>query len=226
MALHHGEADGNLSPPMRAHDPYALAPRLPVPASGAPLQVESLLTSARSERIEIEIGPGRGGFLFERLEARSDVGMLGFEIRRKWAKTVDDRLARLGYGARARVFAEDAKAALPVLTPDASIAAFFINFPDPWWKKRHQKRLVVGSPVLNEIGRLLRPSGELFVQTDVEERAEAYEALAEAHGSFATGGDSEGSARLAANPYGATSHRERRAVADAIPIYRLRFIKR
>jgi tRNA (guanine-N7-)-methyltransferase len=151
--------------------------------------------------------------------------MLGLEIRRKWAQIVDDRLRRSGHGERARVFAEDARDALVRLGPDASVAAVFLHFPDPWWKKRHQKRLVIGGLLLDEIARLLAAGGELFVQTDVAERADGYDALVAAHGAFEPRGDLPGSASVAQNPYGARSHRERRAEADQIPVHRLRFVR-
>src|SRR5438876_45170 len=61
-----------------------------------------------------------------------------------------------------------------------SIARVFVHFPDPWWKKRHRKRLLVGTPLLAELVRVLAPGGELFIQTDVEERAAGYEALCDA----------------------------------------------
>jgi len=200
---------------------YADAPRLP---RDQIVDVRRLL-SARPEQIEIEIGPGRGGFLFERLATRPDIGMIGLEIKRKWAKVVDDRLGRLGYSDRARVFAEDAREALARLGPDGCVHAVFLNFPDPWWKKRHYKRLVVGSQVLTAIARLLRPGGELFIQTDVEERAKSYDAMVRAHPAFEPFGDRPGDARVDGNPYVATSHRERRAKRDEIPIHRVRFAR-
>jgi len=201
--------------------PYADAPRLP---GEGKVDVRKLNEKACG-RIEIEIGPGRGGFLLERLAAVPDLCMVGFEIRRKWATIVDGRLRKHGYGARGRVFAEDAKQALERLEPDGSVDAFFVHFPDPWWKKRHQKRLVMSPSLLDSIARLLRQGGELYVQTDVEERAEAYEAQVNAHPAFAPAGDEEGSARMAENPYQARSPREHRAIADGIPIVRLRFRK-
>ncbi len=133
---------------------------------------------------EIEIGPGRGGFLFERAVAAPDARILGLEIRRKWAHVVDERLRKAGLGARVRSLADDAKIALPRLRPDASVRAFFLHFPDPWWKKRHEKRLVMGMPLLDEIARLLLDGGDLYVQTDVEERALQYEEVITAHAAF------------------------------------------
>jgi tRNA (guanine-N7-)-methyltransferase len=197
--------------------PYEDAPRLP---PGDRVAVASL---ARGEWIEIELGPGRGWFLVERAAAEPRAALVGLEVRRKWAAIVDARLAQRGLGERARVFAEDARFALLRLEPDASVRRFFVHFPDPWWKKRHAKRLLVQGGFLGEIARLLQPGGELFVQTDVEERAIGYAELAALDARFVPDGDAPGSPRLADNPYGARSPRERRAIADGLPVHRLRW---
>jgi len=93
-------------------NPYADAPRLP----DLPLVEPASLVRA-GWPVELEIGPGRGGFLFERLAAVPELCMLGFEIRRKWATIIDNRLKAQGLGERARVFYEDARSALPRLPP-------------------------------------------------------------------------------------------------------------
>jgi len=184
------------------------------------------LLATPSVEIEIEIGSGRGGFLLERLASREDVGLVAFEIKRKWATLVNERLERAGLSGRCRVFADDARSALARLQPSGAIAAAFFHFPDPWWKKRHQKRRLITPALLDEIARLLRSGGELFVQTDVEERALLYEMQIASHSAFKPRGDQAGSARVAENPYAARSHRERRAVADALPIFRLRYARK
>jgi len=199
--------------------PYADAPRLP---EGERVEARSLV---RGGWLELEVGPGRGGFLFERAAAAPDAGLVGLEVRRKWAAIVDLRLAKAGLAARARVFAEDAKHALPRLQPAGAFRRVFLHFPDPWWKKRHQKRLVMGDVFLDEVARLLEPGGELYIQTDVEERADQYEAALAHDARFAPAGDAGGSARLAENPYGARSPREKRAIADGLPVHRLRYTR-
>ena len=196
---------------------YAAAPRLP---EGAEIDVRQLVSGAT---YELEIGPGRGGFVFERVAVAPEVGLIGLEVRRKWAQIVDERLATRGLSGRARVFAEDAKYALPRLAPNAVFARVFVHFPDPWWKKRHAKRMLLNPVLLGEIARVLTPDGELFVQTDVTERASWLEALISAHPAFVPAGDSSGSSRLAHNPYGARSPRERRAEQDGLPVHRVRF---
>ncbi len=172
--------------------------------------------------IELEIGPGpKAGFLSERAAAAPGAALIGLEIRRKWAAVGDARLAKEGHAERARVFCEDARLALPLLGPDGCLARAFLHFPDPWWKKKHTKRLVMGDIFLTEVARLLAPGAELYIQTDVEERAEQYERVVAAHEAFEPAGDTHGSARVAENPYGARSPREHRATADGLPIHRL-----
>jgi tRNA (guanine-N7-)-methyltransferase len=199
--------------------PYEDAPRLP---GGDRVDLRALVTG---QWLELEVGPGRGWFLVERAEAEAHLALLGLEVRRKWASVVDARLRARGLGERARVFAEDATFALQRLEPEWSVTRVFVHFPDPWWKKRHQKRLLIREEFIGQVARLLRVGGELFVQTDVEERAQAYEALVACEARFAPHGDCAGSARVAENPYGARSPRERRAISDGLPVHRLRWMR-
>jgi tRNA (guanine-N7-)-methyltransferase len=193
--------------------PYADAPRVPLGDTVDPRD----LVDAGSGPVELELGPGRGGFVFERLATDPALRLVGLEIRRKWATIVDRRLAASEFRGRARVFAEDGRSVLPRFTA-GSIARVFVHFPDPWWKKRHQKRLLVGAPLLSELVRVLAPGGELFIQTDVEERAAGYEALCNACSGLVPVVPGP---RLDENPFGARSPRERRALADGLPVYRL-----
>jgi tRNA (guanine-N7-)-methyltransferase len=194
---------------------YLHAPRLP----DGEIDPRTLFGSVPRNEVELEIGPGRGGFLFERLALEPEIAMIGLEIRRKWAALVDERLQARGFGTRAKVFAEDARVVLPRFQP-GSLRAVFIHFPDPWWKKRHEKRLLLSDGFAAALGRALVSGGELFVQTDVLERLVAYESVLTKTADFAPWAES---ARIPDNPYGAQSPRERRAVADGLPVYRLRF---
>jgi tRNA (guanine-N7-)-methyltransferase len=197
--------------------PYSDAPRLP---EGKPLDPRTLLGTMSP--VEVEIGPGRGGFIYERVAADPTVRIIGLEIRRKWATIVDRRLVALGHAPRARVFAEDARDALSRFV-DQSVDKVFVHFPDPWWKKKHQKRLVISAPLLDELARVLVPGGDVFVQTDVEERAQRYEELFAAHAGFEP---CAGGPRIAENPFVARSPRERRAETDGLPVFRLRYRNR
>ncbi len=196
--------------------PYENAPRLP---DGEGIDLRALVTC--SNRVELEIGPGRGWFMVERVEADPGVAIVGLEVRRKWAQTVDERLARRGFGDRARVFAEDARLALHRLA-DGCVDRAYVHFPDPWWKKRHQKRLVVCAEVLDQLGRVLPQGGELFVQTDVQERAESYEQLISAHPSFSA---VNAEPWIDDHEFVARSPRERKAIEHGLPVYRLYYAR-
>lgn len=201
--------------------PYAHAPRLP---EGDEVDLRHL---GAGDWIELEIGPGpKAGFLLERAAAAPEALLVGLEIRRKWATVGDERLAKHGFGKHARVFCEDARIALPRLRPDGGVRRVFLHFPDPWWKKRHQKRLVMGDVFLTEVARLLQPGGELYIQTDVEERAELYAKVVGECDAFVPAGDVEGSPVVVANPYGARSPREHRAIADGLPVHRMTWRRR
>jgi tRNA (guanine-N7-)-methyltransferase len=197
------------------HDPYAEAPRLP---DSGPIDPRALVASA-GRPVELELGSGRGWFMIERLAAEPDTTIIGLEIRRKWATIVDQRLEQRGLAPRARVFAEDARLVLPRFVA-ASVSIAYVHFPDPWWKKRHRKRLLVTPELVRELARVLAPGGELFLQTDVAERAQSY---VQAVGLEPRLSPFSGGPEVSENPYAALSPRERRAIADGLPITRLRW---
>ena len=200
--------------------PYSHAPRL---SADGPIDLRAIVEGAW---LELEVGPGRGRFLLERAVAAPEAALVGLEIRRKWATIVDERLGKRMLNARARCFAEDARDVFPRITNSGGVRRVFLHFPDPWWKKRHEKRLVMGELFLTEVARLLEPGGELYMQTDVPFRADQYEHAGLGYNAFEPAGDDAGSAILALNPYGARSDREARADTDGLPVTRMRFRKK
>lgn len=213
-------------------DFYAHCPRLPVDGPIDPRRVffpPKELSGARDPEedlslpVELEIGPGRGWFTIERLELDPLVRVVGVEVRRKWATIVDERLKKRGLGHRGRVFAEDIKLVLPRFET-GSVSIAYLHFPDPWWKKRHEKRLVLGDNLLSELSRVLVVGGELFIQTDVFERADQYEAVVSQCPAFEPW---EGaSPRVWDHPFGARSPRERKAIESGLPVVRMRYRNR
>jgi tRNA (guanine-N7-)-methyltransferase len=174
-----------------------------------------------NSEIEMEIGFGRGQFLVQRSAAAPGSYLLGLEIKKKLAYQVAQRCARMRLG-RVHVLSGDARAVLPLVRPAAALARVFMHFPDPWWKKRHAKRRLFGDELIGQVARLLRPGGELFVQTDVEERA--LEGLAQLRECAAF--ELPGGGLIDENPYGARSNREQRAIEDGLPVYRVLALRR
>jgi tRNA (guanine-N7-)-methyltransferase len=188
----------------------ALAPRMP--EQGLTLTEVFPLTT----EIEMEIGFGRGMFLLQRAARVPSAGLLGIEIKDKLAVRVAERIAKRRL-EHVRVLAGDARGIVAQLGPDAVLARVFMHFPDPWWKKRHAKRRLLDPALLDQLARLLRADGELFVQTDVEERAEVFLQELGEHPRFSIVGGSY----VADNPFGAVSNREARAIQDGLPIFRI-----
>ena len=196
--------------------PYADVPGFP--PSGPVSLVDC---AAGAAEIELEIGFGRGRFALERARGNPAALVIGVETRRKYVHTAAELAAK--HGLMNVVFRYgDARELVARFTPDACLAHVFINFPDPWWKARHAKRAVVTPALVGEVARLLRPGGELFVQTDVAARAEAFHQILEGEGRLAP---SSGDGFVNENRYNAVSNREHRCVDVGGPVFRLRYLK-
>jgi tRNA (guanine-N7-)-methyltransferase len=201
-----------LSTPLPQPDPHRYRAIAPAAPEGA-LDLATLLPG--HGEIEIELGFGHGLFVYERASVRPEARILGLEIKKKWAFLVAERCAKRGL-SNVTVWAADARHVLPRVSR-ASVARVFMHFPDPWWKRRHDKRQLVGDALLDTIATILVPGGEFFMQTDVGSRADQHLEAVAAHGQFELAGRA---GHLDANPYGARSNREARAAADGLPVFR------
>jgi tRNA (guanine-N7-)-methyltransferase len=118
--------------------------------------------------VELEIGSGKGLFLFNAAMADPSHNFLGIEVSRKYARIAAERLAAKQV-PNAKIWRGDARRVMARLTSETSLRAVHVYFPDPWWKKRHKKRRVFTDELVAQIARSLQPGGELRVASDVEE---------------------------------------------------------
>ncbi len=118
-------------------------------------------------RIAVEIGPGRGEFLADAARRAPDWNFFAIEHSASSTREVADRLQRLGV-RNARVLCADATCLLALL-PEQSVDAFYVLFPDPWWKRRHHKRRLMTPSFVATLRRALRVGGTIELMTDVEE---------------------------------------------------------
>ena len=44
--------------------------------------------------------------------------------------------------------------------------SIYILFPDPWPKKKHRKRRIINEQFLNQIFKILKKKGKVFISTD------------------------------------------------------------
>jgi tRNA (guanine-N7-)-methyltransferase len=167
--------------------------------------------------VEVELGCGDGQFLFQRAATRPETFFLGVEIRREWVDRIRARGVPNVDAVRANLLTGGARFAA------GGVARFFINFPDPLFKRSQHRRRWLDADMARDLAGALRAGGEIFFQSDVFEPAldalwvlEATPGLVNAagEGRFAGG-----------NPFGARSRREAWCEAHGVRIWRLLFRK-
>lgn len=173
--------------------------------------------------IELEVGCADAQFLFERAARDPDRQYIGLEIREDLVKLVNRRARAQGLPVHA-VFCQ-AQLHMAEVLPPGSVDRVYVNFPDPWFKRRHHDRRMVDAALADGIAGVARSDAELFVQSDVWdialdamatfERDERFVNLA-GEWTFWRGG----------NPYGVRSWREQNAEETGLPIWRIRYRRR
>jgi tRNA (guanine-N7-)-methyltransferase len=137
--------------------------RLSLPVDGGQLDPRLSFPVTVSE-VWLEIGFGAGEHLVGRALSRPDVGCIGCEPYIPGVAALLTRVNELGLKG-VRVFPDDARLLLGRLRRD-SIDRVFLLFSDPWPKRRHHRRRFVRADTVAELGRVLRPGGELLFATD------------------------------------------------------------
>ncbi len=122
----------------------------------------------------LDLGCGRGRFLLEMAQQYPEKNHLGIEIREALVDEANEiktahGLTNLHYlFANINICLENLLASLP---PN-SLELGMIQFPDPWFKKKHHKRRVVQPEIVEILGKYLNPDGRIFIQSDIKELAE------------------------------------------------------
>lgn len=120
--------------------------------------------------LHIDIGCARGRFLLRMAELEKNRNFLGIEIRKPLVDeaneiAVEAELTNLHYHfANAMLWLGK----LLEIIPKDRIDMVTIQFPDPWFKKRHAKRRMVNKELVDAVVEKLAVGGKIFVQTDIE----------------------------------------------------------
>lgn len=119
----------------------------------------------RSAPVHIEIGSGKGTFLVNQARHQPEINFLGIEWANKYYRAAVDRIGRWQI-KNIRLIRTDAAEFLAEFISPASIECFHIYFPDPWPKKRHNKRRFFSTSNLAVVLRCLKPNGTIQLATD------------------------------------------------------------
>ena len=113
----------------------------------------------------VEIGFGRGEFLLDLATREPETAFVGVEYSFKRVLKMARRLARLEL-ENVRIVEARGEDVVEETLRDASVACFWVNFPDPWPKKRHFKRRLLQLPFARRLADKLVPGGHLKIATD------------------------------------------------------------
>jgi tRNA (guanine-N7-)-methyltransferase len=167
----------------------------------------------------LDVGCARGRFLLRMAAAEPAWNYLGVEIREPLvdeANRLADEvgLANLHYEfCNAMLWLDRLLEGIP----PGSLQTVTIQFPDPWFKKRHSKRRMVNPEMVDTIAKHLSPGGRVFVQTDIEFLAEEMFGLFRADERFRE-------EPVEQNPFPVKTERERAVEEKSLPVFRSSFV--
>jgi len=143
-------------------------PKFGVDYSESPLNLPELFK--RDAETILEIGFGNGDSLWQMAQAHPEKNYFGIEVHRPGVGHLL-RLVEDSNCENIRISNKDAIDVLEHQLADNSIDRLQLFFPDPWHKKKHNKRRIVQEKFLKQVARILKPGGTFHLATDWEDYA-------------------------------------------------------
>ena len=170
--------------------------------------------------LHLDIGCARGRFILRMAEAEPGWNFLGVEIREPLVDEANRLAAEANLNNLHYAFCNAMLWLDKLLSkiPTGRLQMVTIQFPDPWFKKKHAKRRMVNDEMVETIARHLAPVGRVFVQTDIEFLAD---------GMFEMFRANEGlrEIAIAGNPFPVRTEREKAVEDKGLAVYRVIFEK-
>lgn len=134
-------------------------------------EIDLQQTFGRSAPLILEIGFGMGASFLETIESAPEIDFIGIEVHRPGVGAFLHQAQQKGV-QNVRVYCHDAVEVLSQSIPDNSVDKVCVFFPDPWPKKRHNKRRLIQVEFVELIAKKLKTGGCLHLATDWENYAE------------------------------------------------------
>ncbi len=166
----------------------------------------------RSAPLHVDLGCGDGSFLCEMAQQFPKRNFLGIERLTKRVEKVRCKAEKI---ENVRVLRADTLFAVRYLLPKNSVETFYLLFPDPWPKRRHQFRRTFTRDFLDAVADALEKHSVLRVATDQLDYFHQIERLSRAHRQFQVLPRSPDDAVLPVTKF------ERKFREQDAPIYRL-----
>ena len=132
------------------------------------INIAEIFPKCSLEKIDIEIGFGKGIFIRNWAKNHPERCVIGAEIRANIVQILQKKIQKEDvqnihlYHGNGEILVDDG-------FEDQSIDNIFIFHPDPWFKKKHHKRRVINSKFIKIIQKKLKQTGFLRLSTDVED---------------------------------------------------------
>ena len=135
----------------------------------------------RSAPLHVDLGFGDGSFLCEMAQQFPKTNFLGIERLTKRVEKVRRKAEKI---ENVRVLRADSLFAVRYMLPESSVETFYLLFPDPWPKRRHQLRRIFTREFLNAIAVALKQHGVLCIATDQLDYFQQVERISRDHLQF------------------------------------------
>ena len=146
-----------------------LGPKFVLPYKAEKLDLAA--TFGRTAPVVLEIGFGMGGATAEIAATLPDHDFIGCEVHEPGVgallKLIDEKQL-----ANIRIVQHDAVEVLRDMVGEGVLAGVHIFFPDPWHKKRHNKRRLIQPAFVAQLVKHIVPGGYLHCATDWQPYAE------------------------------------------------------
>jgi tRNA (guanine-N7-)-methyltransferase len=146
-----------------------LAPRFVLPYQASVLDPASLF--GRQAPLVLEIGFGMGDATAQIAAALPGTDFIGVEVHEPGVGALLQRIDERGL-SNLRIVQFDAVQVLEHMLAPASLAGVHVFFPDPWHKKKHNKRRLIQPPFVQLLHSRLAPGAYLHCATDWQPYAE------------------------------------------------------
>ena len=187
----------------------------------APLDFSQVF--GRAAPTVLEIGFGMGVTTAQIAAAMPDANFLAVEVHPPGVGNLCNLLDEQGL-RNVRVMQHDAVEVLTQMIAPDSLAGAHIYFPDPWHKKRHNKRRLVQPDFVVELARILKPGARLRFATDWADYANRALADIIRSGLFDWTAARADDWRVAPADHVTTRYQEKR-LGDCTPVF-LNFVRR
>lgn len=170
--------------------------------------------------LHLDIGCARGRFILKMAQIEKDCNFLGVEIRQPLV-IEGNRIAKEKELDNIHYEFCNAMLALGKLLekiPAGVLQTVTIQFPDPWFKKKHAKRRMVNTELVETVVEKIADGGKIFIQTDIEFLADEMFVLFRANGKLIE-------IPTEKNPFPIKTERETAVEEKNLPVYRTIFEK-